>query len=137
MTCTLWEGHQKFRVDIATANCEPAALASLRRVFSAIHASIQTNVEPRLVANAIAAISSGNTIHIGQLAIRQSGITVSKLTGRRHYGWGEVGGTERSDGLILIRMGSDDVSVTFEVPTTARDAILIPELLKLGVTRFA
>jgi hypothetical protein len=137
LSCTLWTTSGKFRLEYATARFERAQLARLRRAFQAIGASIAQNVEPRLVAQRLEGLANGEALHVGSVTLRASGITVSRLGRKKHFGWGDVAVTERRDGAAVIGFGTNEVSLTLEVPTILRDASILPELIRACVTRFA
>ena len=137
LSCTLWTADTKFRLEFAVARFERAQLARLRRAFYSISASVAHNVEPRLVEDRLATLERGEVVHVGPVALRTSGITLTRVGRKRHFGWGDVAVTERRDGVAVIGFGTGDEIVTLEVPTILRDAVLLPELIRACVTRFS
>jgi hypothetical protein len=107
--------------------------ADTEMMFQALVALVHARAGERLIRERIARLRSRETVRIGKLRLRWSGLVYTRHLREHTLCWDEVAGAEFVAGnVVLHRIHKDETRPFFRVPMAVPDAVLLPDLVHLA-----
>lgn len=106
-------------------------------MFEALVSMLHARVGERLMNVAMERLRSGETVAVGNLKMRWSGITYTRHMRERTLSWDDLAGAEFAAGdVILHRYHKDATKPVVHISMAEPNAVLLPDLVHLAAARF-
>ena len=130
----LWTADREHSIElVSSAFSRRSTKADTEMMFQALVAIVHARVGERLNREFVQRLRNRETVTIGKLKLRWSGLVYKRRFREHTLSWDEVAGAEFVAGnVVLHRVHKDETRPFFKIPMAAPDAVLMPDLVHLA-----